>query len=43
MSGKKSNEWVSAVIIDDDDDDLRLDEETVNEETMEIIKIIGKK
>ena len=39
MSGKKSNEWVSAVIIDDDDDDLRLDEETVNEETMEITPI----
>jgi ribonuclease HII len=40
MSGKKNDEWVSAVIIDDDDeDDLKLDEETVNEEPFEITPI----
>jgi ribonuclease HII len=40
MSGKKSDEWVCAVIIDDDDDDdLKLDEENVNEETFEITPI----
>ena len=40
MSGKKNDEWVSAVIIDDDEeDDLKLDEETVNEEPFEITPI----
>ena len=34
---KKSNEWISAVIIDDDDEDndLKLDEETLDEETLD--------
>lgn len=35
---KKSNEWISAVIIDDDDEDndLKLDEETLDEETVTV-------
>ena len=42
---KKSNEWISAVIIDDDDEDndLKLDEETLDEDTIEITPISKRK